>query len=181
MALSLWLTPPPESPIYAQLSQLISELPEANPSLKSSPVFLPHITVVSGFSQANASRLTQLKFPHELTVSVKSLSFGDACFKKIYFSIERSDALVELATEARVKMKDMSEEEAQRAVQIEYDPHASLVYNDVELNQTIKEIVSHIVKAKVETFGYTAWESLGWKGGQLLLVRTEGPVDQWRS
>ncbi|MCJ1430691.1 2',3'-cyclic nucleotide 3'-phosphodiesterase [Xylographa pallens] len=180
MAYSLWLTPPPESPTYAHLSQLISELPEADPFLKSSPVFLPHITVISGLSQVNTSRLASLEFPHELAVSVKSLSFGGAYFKKIYFSIERSHTLVELAKEARVKLENMSEDEAQRAVEVEYDPHASLVYNDVELNDTIKEAVWHMVKGKLENFGYTVWEGLGWKGGQLLLVRTEGPVDQWK-
>ena len=179
MALSLWLTPPPESPLYAQLSQLISELPEADPSLKSSPAFLPHITVISGLSQTNTSYLTLLNFPGELAVSVKSLAFGGAYFKKVFFSIERSHALAELAKDARVKLANMSEDEAQQTVENEYDPHASLVYNDVELNETIKEAVWCVVKEKLEKFGYTTWEGLGWKGGQLLLVLTEGPVDQW--
>ncbi|MCJ1281867.1 2',3'-cyclic nucleotide 3'-phosphodiesterase [Xylographa opegraphella] len=179
MAFSLWLTPPPKSPIYAQISDLIAELPKADPSLKSSPVFLPHITVVSGLPHASTSRLSLLVFPPELSVSVASLSFGAAYFKKIYFSIERSHTLIELATEARVKLNNMSDDEAQRAVENEYDPHASLVYNDVDLNETIREVVSHTVKERLEMFGYTALEGLGWKGGQLLLVKTEGPVEQW--
>ncbi|MCJ1381629.1 2',3'-cyclic nucleotide 3'-phosphodiesterase [Xylographa soralifera] len=180
MALSLWLTPPPESPVYAQLSQLISELPKADPSLKLSPAFLPHITVVSGISQESTSHLTLLNLPHELAVSIESLSFGGAYFKKIYFNIERSHSLVELAKEARVKLKNMSENEAERAVKMEYDPHASLVYNNMVLNETIKEAVRHIVKENLENFRYTTSEGLGWNGGQLLLVRTEGPVGQWK-
>ncbi|MCJ1394283.1 2',3'-cyclic nucleotide 3'-phosphodiesterase [Xylographa bjoerkii] len=180
MALSLWLTPPPESPIYVHISQLISELPTADPSLKSSPAFLPHITIVSGLSQANISRLTLLNLPRDLAVSIKSLSFGDAYFKKIYFSMERSHTLIELAKEARVKLKNMSEDEARRAVETEYDPHASLVYNDVGLSGAIKEAVRRAVTEKAEQWAYNTWEGAGWKGGQLLLVRTEGPVVQWK-
>ncbi|MCJ1399259.1 2',3'-cyclic nucleotide 3'-phosphodiesterase [Xylographa trunciseda] len=179
MTLSLWLTPPPESPIYAHISQLITELPKADPSLEVSPAFLPHITILTGLAQANMSLLTLLKVPRELAVSIESLSFGGAYFKKIYFSMERSDTLIELAKEARMKLKNMSEDEAQRAVESEYDPHASLVYNDVKLNDTIKEAVRHAVEKNADELGYNTWEGSGWTGGQLLLVRTEGPVVQW--
>ena len=176
MPLSLWLTPSPDSPIYAHVTQLISELPEADLSLKSSPTFLPHITLLSGFSQADISCLN---LPRKLAVSIKSLSFGSAYMKKVYFSMERSHALIELAEEARVKLNKMSKDEARRTVETGYDPHVSLMYNDVELNDKIKEAIQHIVTEKAKELGYTAWEGLGWKGGQFLLVRTEGPVVQW--
>ncbi|MCJ1295521.1 2',3'-cyclic nucleotide 3'-phosphodiesterase [Xylographa carneopallida] len=180
MAFSLWLTPPPGSPMYAHLSQFMCELPKADPSLSASPAFLPHITVVSGLPQPSTSSLSRLKLPAGLTISFNSLSFGSAYFKKIHFSIERSHTSIELAKEARVNLQSMWKGEAERAVELEYDPHASLIYSDVGLNDPIKEVARQTVKLELEKSGHTTSEGLGWRGGQLLLVKTEGPVDQWK-
>ncbi|MCJ1474139.1 2',3'-cyclic nucleotide 3'-phosphodiesterase [Lambiella insularis] len=179
MTLSLWLTPPPSSPIYSHFSQLISSLPQAHPSLNSSPTFLPHVTL-SSFNTSGEIDIHVLRIPETLSVSIKCLSFGTAYFKKIYFSMERSSDLLRLAKEARVKLNNMSDKEAQRAVDEEYDPHTSLLYNDVALDDEIKEIVSSLVAEEGNAAGFKQWEGLSWQGGQVLLVRTEGPVEHWR-
>lgn len=179
MSLSLWLTPPPESPISSHISQLISSLPRVHPSLRSSPLFLPHLTL-SSYDTSNEIDIKALRIPGTLSVSIKGLSFGIAFFQKIYFSMERSSDLLKLAKEARMKLNNMSEEEAQRAVDNEYDPHTSLLYNDEPLDDEIMKLIVQFVAEKGSAAGHQQWEGLGWRGGRVLLVRTAGPVEFWK-
>ena len=93
--------------------------------------------------------------------------------------MKSSPGLEESAHEARMKLNGLGEEDAKRAMQSDFDPHTSLVYNEVELNDEIRSVVHDAVLKRAQDFGYRDWEGLSWKGGQLILVKTEGPVEEW--
>ncbi|MCJ1480947.1 2',3'-cyclic nucleotide 3'-phosphodiesterase [Schaereria dolodes] len=178
MPLSLWLTPPPTSLIYSQLSSLIEYLRTVHPSLITSPIFKPHVTLAFQIPSDNKD-LSVLSIPKDLSSSIKCLMFGNTYTKKIYFSMKSSPGLEESAHEARMKLNGLGEEDAKRAMQSDFDPHTSLVYNEVELNDEIRSVVHDAVLKRAQDFGYRDWEGLSWKGGQLILVKTEGPVEEW--
>ncbi|MCJ1406175.1 hypothetical protein MMC19_000240 [Ptychographa xylographoides] len=175
MSRSLWLAPSPDSQIYHRIAELIKSLPEAHPSLRSSPQFTPHITLTSHITEKNPN-LSTLEIPDDLRVSIKDLSFGGAYFKKIYFTMEWSQDLINLAKEVRMKLGGMGEHDAQREVSDEYDPHVSLVYNDVALSSDMEASIGEVV---MQSAGSDSWEGSGWERGVLQLVKTEGPVEAW--
>ena len=77
-------------------------------------------------------------------------------------------------------LNGVGEEEAQRAVEREYEPHVGLLYGDVEMGEEVRSAVEDAVQGeKARELEFGAWEGRGWEGGQLVLVRTEGPVEGW--
>ena len=79
-----------------------------------------------------------------------------------------------------MKFNDMGEKNAEQAVEDEYDPHLSLLYNGVEIDDGIKTDIKDIVTKKAEEFGFRSWKGQIWEGGRVVLVRTEGAVEQWK-
>ena len=179
MVLSLWLTLPPDAPINDHLIELIKSLPAVHPSLASSPIFMPHITLTSQIPDDNTD-ISSLDIPPFLAVSIKHLTFGNAYFKKVYFTMDRSHELLQLAQEARIKFNGLGKEDAKHAVEKDYDPHLSLLYNDVDIDHRLKVAVEDKVTEQAEHFGFGSWEGKSWEGGQVVLVRTEGAVEQWK-
>lgn len=179
MVLSLWLTLPPNTPINDHLAELIKSLPTAHPSLASSPIFMPHITLTSQIPDDN-SDISTLGIPPSLAVLIKDLTFGNAYFKKVYFTMDRSHKLLQLAEEARITFNGLGKEDAKHTVEKDYDPHLSLLYSDVDIDNRLKAAVEDKITKQAEQFGFGSWEGKSWEGGQVVLVKTEGAVEQWK-
>lgn len=144
---SLWLVPPPTSPLHASLSTLITTrvpaIYHAPDSSSSSappppPTFPPHITLTSGVSvpslpdgEQEQQWLDNLALPPDiddgLILELKGVEAGEIFFRKLTLRVEKNGALRDLALACRVEGTGCTAEEARGWVEGEFAPHLSLL------------------------------------------------------
>ncbi|KAK9353636.1 2',3'-cyclic-nucleotide 3'-phosphodiesterase [Lipomyces doorenjongii] len=179
--LSLWLSPPPSSPIYNALESLIAQLSD-DLFGGAAPNFSPHITLTSDIP-LDADPVAVIEYAastieKKLKIDVTHVAYGPAYFKKIYLRVAKTPELGRLAGEARRKYADLAAEDAEvtaREWEVnEYDPHISLVYSD---EWPIREDKKIDIEARLETLFSEVGKT--WLGGRISLVKTVGPVNKW--
>ncbi|KAK9238475.1 2',3'-cyclic-nucleotide 3'-phosphodiesterase [Lipomyces kononenkoae] len=189
--LSLWLSPPPSSPIYKALESLIGQLSDdLFPPSSKAPKFSPHITLTSDIPvdvdpDAVVRSVSSLASPR-LQIDIGNVAYGPAYFKKIYLRIAKTPDLIQLAGESRRihvylstndnKSADKAEAMAREWQSSEYDPHLSLVYSDEWPITDNKKID---IQARLESL-FDQVGTSSWVGGRISLVKTLGPVETWQ-
>ena len=138
MSTSLWLRPPPDTPLANALQALItSTIPSLFP-FAATHNFIPHITLTSGLPQETQlpgnprAYLAYLGLPPcPDKITIQSAEAGDPFFKKLTIRIEQSDELAKLAEVCRangVLIGDgQAQSKAKEWVDREYKPHLSLM------------------------------------------------------
>ncbi|KAK9359871.1 2',3'-cyclic-nucleotide 3'-phosphodiesterase [Lipomyces starkeyi] len=184
--LSLWLSPPPSSPIYNALESLIAQLSD-DLFGGAAPNFAPHITLTSDIPlDADPDAVIEYAastIEQKLKFDVTHVAYGPAYFKKIFLRIAKTPELVRLAGESRRKYVYLAAEDVRadfaavtaREWEVnEYDPHLSLVYSD---EWPIREDKKIDIEARLETLFGEVGKT--WLGGRISLVKTVGPADKW--
>ncbi|KAK9375816.1 2',3'-cyclic-nucleotide 3'-phosphodiesterase [Lipomyces chichibuensis] len=179
--LSLWLSPPPSSPIYNALESLITQISD-DLFGGAAPNFSPHITLTSDIpldaDPAAVVKYAASTIEEKLEIDVTHVAYGPSYFKKIYLRVTKTPELVRLAGESRRKYAYTAVEDAEvtaREWEVhEYDPHISLVYSDEWPIHKDKKID---IEARLETLFGEVGKT--WLGGRISLVKTIGPADKW--
>ncbi|KAK9477854.1 2',3'-cyclic-nucleotide 3'-phosphodiesterase [Lipomyces japonicus] len=183
--LSLWLSPSPESTIYASLEMLIANLSDKFYS-GHAPKFVPHITITSGIPfDTNAESVVAYAasiLTESIELTILKIDYGPAYFKKIFLRVEKTSGLTKLARESRRKYvlqqtldNEAAEKEAIKWEIEDYDPHISLVYTEEwPVHDQKRLLVEKTVEANLKE------SSTSWTGGRLSLYETIGPADQWK-
>ncbi|KAK9252832.1 2',3'-cyclic-nucleotide 3'-phosphodiesterase [Lipomyces tetrasporus] len=183
--LSLWLCPPPTSPIYAALESLIAELSD-DCFGGAAPKFSPHVTITSNIpldTDANAVVEYAAKINERLKIQVAHVAYGPAFFKKIYLRIAKRPDLVRLASEVRreyvyLAAENLPAQEADEKARAweanDFDPHLSLVYSD---EWPISDDKKTYIEGRLDKLFSETDET--WVGGRISLVKTVGPADNW--
>ncbi|KAK9323448.1 2',3'-cyclic-nucleotide 3'-phosphodiesterase [Lipomyces orientalis] len=184
--LSLWLCPPPTSPIYAGLESLIGELSD-DLFGGAAPKFSPHVTITSNIPvRADANSVVEYAaslINTGLQTEVAHVAYGPAFFKKIYLRIAKRPELVRLAGEVRrayvyLAAENLPAQEADEKARAweanDFDPHLSLVYSD---EWPISDDKKAYIEGRLDKlFSET---DKAWVGGRISLVTTIGPADKW--
>ncbi|KAH0303871.1 2, 3 cyclic phosphodiesterase, partial [Aureobasidium melanogenum] len=188
---SLWIIPPKDSSFSQALQTLISTtIPPHFPDTKTHD-FIPHVTVTSNIDQSlygsdPQAWLGGLHLPsgdqHDpVFVTLDLLEPGDAFVKKLTLRAGKSAQLLQLASACRAEaVEGGDQKKAENWAQDEYLPHLSLMYADLpkaEVEKLVPEIQEDCRKAgrSVEAHddGSVAI------GGNVILVDTSKPIDQW--
>ena len=157
---SLWLVPVDDA--KAALSRLIAEVA----ARLGTPVFAPHVTLVAGVTR---SADDVVRRAGELAMALEPLSLplrapvnGDDAFRSVFLPVGETLKLLATHALARSALRVADERK--------YEPHLSLVYGTVPAAQKdalLYELLP-LVPSRVE---FAALE----------VVRTEGPVADWRT
>jgi 2'-5' RNA ligase len=157
---SLWLVPVDEA--RQALSRLISELA----ARLGTPVFAPHVTLVTGVTRPADEVVRQVG---ELALALEPLSLPlrgpegrDETFRCLYLPV--GETLRLMATHALARSALRLDDERR------YEPHLSLVYGTLrpEIKLPLVDELAPLAPSRVE---FAALE----------VVRTEGAVAKWQS
>jgi 2'-5' RNA ligase len=151
---SVWLLP--EEPADKQLSDIIKSFAQTF----DSPLFKPHITLLSGLSLDSAKDLSTLQSQPTVSAQIKVPATADQFFKSIFLPVIKNKELLAI----RRHCKKLLEVESKGT----FTPHISLYYGNTQDNQkqpAIKEIVKTFPTSI--TFNRVA------------LVKTTGKVPEW--
>ncbi|KAK3936584.1 2',3'-cyclic-nucleotide 3'-phosphodiesterase [Diplogelasinospora grovesii] len=205
---SLWLVPPPTHPLHKILTDLITntlpnKFPEHAPDAGGYPQFPPHMTLTSEVSPSlyngtPQAWLDSIPWPAAGSVKVRfgSVKSQDTFFRRCYISVGLGGGVEELAGLARARGVN-DEEDAngpktkewlKRWVEA-YGPHVSLIYGDKPIDdKTLDRVAKAVEDAGIKmsaTPENTASEDqiveeAGWDGGEVWLVPTDKPIEQWK-
>ncbi|GAB7339036.1 hypothetical protein MBLNU457_5698t2 [Dothideomycetes sp. NU457] len=176
---SLWLLPPPNTPLNTHLQTLItSTLPSRFPSTKAHN-FIPHITLTSNVPASLHSPdpqawLDSLDLPASSTITAEVVAVDpdDKFFKKLTLRLEKKGVLVDLATACRAQgvldgdgagAEKWAEEDAELP-KADVAKKLDVVKRDLQdmrgqLNAQAEDKVAH--------------------GGVVVLVPTDKPIHEW--
>jgi len=141
---SIWLLPPPE--LFDSLQIMIKRLCKKY----NSPLFIPHITLISGFLGDPKEILKKFKKTQlpmsEISVEFDSIITTNEFFKSVFFQITLSDSFIK----ARTFLNPIftCNEKC-------YQPHLSMIYGrftKIEKKNIINEIGSVPINFKVNEF-----------------------------
>ncbi|KAI7170056.1 hypothetical protein KC343_g11540 [Hortaea werneckii] len=200
---SLWLVPPEDSALYKTCHQLITtHIPSIFFSALAQPVlFTPHVTLTADTVPSDLSPdssdpaisaqkwLDSLDLPpptrtttmtqEDLKVKIQNVQVEGPFFRKLTLRCEKSSQLCELAGRCRAQgVQGLSRKEAGEWVQECYAPHLSLMYSDLpeeEVQLKLDEVHSTISQVQQANP-----ESLSTKGGEIWLVPTYQPIEEWQ-
>ncbi|KAG8858507.1 hypothetical protein FRB96_005178 [Tulasnella sp. 330] len=190
MGIAIWLVPPEGA--FKPLEALISEIA----AKQSSPVFQPHITLLSLPSGSRISSDSILPRKADLPETVP-ITFNKVCAGRSYFQ----SVLVELKLTAGSTLEELynavlgldegllagantQSEEGSRYLR-PYYPHLSLFYGDVPMEAREAIIKDLIEEGQVESVdGYPPLTIVGVEGGflvvELWIVKCDGPTKDWQ-
>ncbi|KAK6005215.1 hypothetical protein QM012_007994 [Aureobasidium pullulans] len=187
---SLWIIPPKDSSFSQALQTLITTIiPPHFPDAKTHD-FIPHVTITSNIDQSLYASDPQawlggLHLPlgdqHDpVFVTLDLLEAGDAFVKKLTLRAGKSSQLLKLASACRAEAVEGGDQgKAEKWARDEYLPHLSLIadLSKAEVEKFVPEIQEDCRKAgrNVEAHddGSVAI------GGNIILVDTSKPIDQW--
>jgi len=191
---SLWLMPPSGSKIEDVLSSLITKtIPGHIPELETTPHFPPHLTLTSDVPESITENDPQewldnlsLSIDDIPSVSFQSLDVGQQFFRKLTLSVPKAP-LQNLAARVRaVAVEKGNEAAAKRWVEETYAPHVSLLYADIEIDESKRRRVLHdVVDAGIRLanegfLGPSKAEDYdGWNSGRIVLVHTWKELKDW--
>ena len=154
----LWLMPQKE--MSDELQKIIQGLSEAY----STPVFEPHVTLVSGLS-GNADHLVKkidsfARGKHSLSVSMQGIDYTRGFFTALFLNIPNTPEIDQLNTQAREHLNPFG--------QGPYHPHLSLLYGDITSQEKERIIADlHFSKQTITL-------------DRLALVKGHSDATQWR-
>lgn len=209
IGVALWLSPRPASPLCDALESAINgfrPLFDDGAAFGPHVTITTNIAAPSqrAVDQVLDSAVAAARAVPQLDTVFNGLHYGSHFFKKVYFGVERRAPLLSLAQicreefvvaprltaakkhysalspEEKEDIRRQAAQEAENWAQHDYDPHLSLVYSDV---YPIDEAVQRTIDSRLsDMFGDDyATRGLGWTGGRLILVRCEGPVEDWQT
>ncbi len=156
---SLWLIP--EKPEFQVLKAIISE----NQHRSNQPVFIPHITLLSGITLSEGLEETVRELcrgSSRLTLHCEKSKIGNNYFHCLFVSIVMSEKLDQL----RNRVADLIPVSSLQP----FRPHVSLMYHNPD-SDLVRE-----TETKLPDF--STWEL---KISHIELWRTSGPVSDWKS
>ncbi|KAK0644216.1 2',3'-cyclic-nucleotide 3'-phosphodiesterase [Cercophora newfieldiana] len=199
---SLWLLPPPSSPLHSALKTLITKtLPSLLPSESTFSIlapdfFPPHMTLTSEISPSlygdyPQAWLDSIPFPSAEDVCVR---FGDVASQEVFYrrcfirvGLEGVRAAVGIARARGVTGEEEVGERTKEWVEWwvrEYGPHVSLMYGGVSMDEVKMERVAKAVEEagiKLCADGSDdTKDASGWDGGVVWLVPTDQPISEWQ-
>lgn len=132
---SLWLLPPPNTPLNNDLQTLITETLPSRFSETKAHNFIPHVTLTSNVPASihfpdPQAWLDGLHLPVSTTITaeVTAVDPDDKFFKKLTLRLKKEGGLVDLATACRAQgVLDGDDAGAKRWAEDEYLPHLSLM------------------------------------------------------
>lgn len=162
---SLWLVPSEET--FKALSGIIQTLAQTF----NTPVFKPHITLLSGLENENAEAIEKLSETKALVLAFKPATTGEEFFKSLFLPAEKTKQLLAL--------KRLAKQVLQIDTTGTYIPHLSLMYGNIpdtdkknalkELGLTLPTRIVFDRLALVKTTGRTA----DWKTKQLINLQQD--------
>lgn len=191
---SLWLVPPSGSKIEDVLSTLITKtIPAQFPELETTPDFPPHLTLTSDVPESITENEPQewlnnlsLSTDDIPSVSFQSLDVGQQFFRKLTLSVPKAP-LQDLAARVRaVAVEKGDEAAAKQWVEETYAPHVSLLYADIEIDESkrrrvLQEVADAGIRLANEGFlgASKAKGHDGWNHGRIVLVPTWKELKDW--
>ena len=191
---SLWLVPPSNSSIEDILSTLITKtVPSHFPELKAPPHFPPHLTLTTDIPTSVTDEEPQkwlddlsLSVTEPPSVSFQSLDVGRQFFRKLTLGVSKA-SLRSLAVQVRAAaVEDGNEVAAKQWAEESYLPHVSLLYADIEIQDSKRrQIIHDLEKAGIQLMKGGSCGALkdegynGWTGGRIVLVSTWKELKDW--
>ncbi|KAK5171570.1 hypothetical protein LTR04_001594 [Oleoguttula sp. CCFEE 6159] len=189
---SLWLVPPPSSPIYKALQTLIdSTIPSRFPDLQP-PHFVPHVTLTSDIPADLAdpqALLGSIDLPSagDVVVRFEALDVGEAFVKKLTLRVANDDGgagVVELATRCRSKgVEGGDTKKAEEWARKKFMPHCSLLYSGTDptkVEEKREQLLQDIREAGIAVGSKNDKDSMnGWTGGSVWFVPTHKSIEEW--
>lgn len=180
---SLWLLPPSDHPLNSTLSSLISQTAD---HFSSPHLFLPHITLTSNIHASTYSEdpqkwLDSISFPAGVEVRLGSLASEDIFVRKLYSTVVKNDGLRDTGAVARRYVDGFEGEgEARMWAEEVWMPHLSLLYHDCPKvsRAEIEKVTKYVEDSGAKLSG--DGEASGWKGGRVVLVPTDRPINEWK-
>lgn len=139
---AVWLTPAPSDRRW--LSKIIQDYAAAY----QSPTFVPHVTVYSGITSAQddlsgiLAQSSRSLLP--LSLEVTGLGYTENFFRTGFITFAPQDALTKLSVTIR--------EHLQSPTDYRLEPHLSLVYKDLSLDQKRLAMLRVILSVQTITF-----------------------------
>ena len=191
---SLWLVPPADSKVGHILSTLITEtVPAQFPEVQAPPKFPAHLTLTSDIPETIAENEPQkwldalsLVVADPPSVSFDSLDVGQPFFRKLTLNVSKAP-LLSLTTQVRAAaVEDGKHDVAKRWTADTYAPHVSLLYADIEIDESrrrsvLRDIENAGIRLMNEGFcsASTGKGHSGWEGGRIVLVPTWKELKDW--
>ncbi|KAK4186399.1 putative cyclic phosphodiesterase [Podospora australis] len=203
---SLWLVPPPNSPVSDTLQNLISstlpaKFPEeaaSSPRLPKPQFFFRHVTLTSEIppsffkDKTPQDWLNSILWPSADSVSIKfeKVKSQEFFYRRCYISVDY-DSVKHLAGLARARgVNDEEDAEGEKTQQWlswwreAFGPHVSLMYGDVPISdEKLREVTEVVQEAGIQLSQEEkkGGENLsGWTGGVIWLVPSDGPISEWK-
>ena len=182
---------PPED-AFQPLQEVINSLS----SKKSSPLFQPHITLLSLAPSHLDNYRTALppQLPSAIPVQYEAVQAGSTYFQSILIKINYSssdsnvlrkvyeDTLKWTAETGIGRDTSFIKGGADGSVMLEYNPHLSLFYGDLGTSEK-QELIADMQKqghVVPEDGKVTVAGKNGFDVKEVWIVRTEGPIDDWK-
>ena len=196
MILSLWLVPHEGNPFTKTVQELISDtVPRNFLTSEETHSFAPHVTVISDIDSETAlggkspqEWLDSLQFPNfnaqsnEVVLELDTVEAEDDFYRKMNIALKNNTNLRELAALCRQKGVLESEEKAHAWSQNEFRPYLGLLYADVPTQDVARKVP--LIEMKIGFAIGDIFACCGGTlcmGGELVLVDTSRPVDQWKT
>ncbi|KAI9698864.1 MAG: hypothetical protein M1820_007371 [Bogoriella megaspora] len=181
---SLWLVPPPDSPIAKLLSSLITNTTPSHFPYLNPPPFAPHITLTSEIDpsiygdepQKWLDQRISIRPNHQVTIRFEALDTESPFFRKLairvkkYSGLEQTSGLTELAYICR-EAGVTKDEHAARSADITIDKEKM-----AELKQALRELQIGFEDDNMSPDGAMT----GWEGGDIWLVPTDKGIEDWQ-
>lgn len=193
---SLWLiAPKPDNPFNKSLTELITSTIPSNFSATKLPKFIPHVTLTSNIDpsvySSSASPQEWLdnlpidalgfkKEHNEAIVELEELEIGEPYFKKLTLRAKHETNLLSLAAKCREIGVGVSEGDAKKWAENEFEPHLSLMYADLGRADVQKRMGLMELQLGWE-FG-SLFDCCGGQlaqGAKIALVDTSKEVGEW--
>lgn len=193
---SLWLIAPKQDhPFNKSLNDLITSTIPSNFTSTKLPHFTPHVTLTSNIdpkTYASASSpqawldelsIDDLGFKNQFTeavIELEELVIDDPYFKKLNLRAKKETNLLRLAARCREIGTGISDGEAKKWAESEYEPHLSLMYSDLSRADVQKRMGLMELQLGFE-FG-SLFDCCGGQlaqGAKIALVDTSKEVGEW--
>ena len=192
MAMSLWLVPHDGNPFTKSMKDFIAnEVPkqfdQGNQVVGVKITLTPDVDLekMSGGKSAQ-EWLDSIEFPefhsehNEVVLELDEFRADDDYYRKMNISVKDNDNLKKLAAVCRRAAVSQDEEKAQTWAQNQFDPCLTVLYADIPAKEVSNKIA--LIEMKLGFAIGDIFACCGGTlcmGGQLVLVDTSKPMDQW--
>ena len=153
---SIWLMP--DNIATERFQKVIASLSETH----QSPIFTPHITLLSGMQEVNDLHFYKISVLAALTqvfdVLVGEWSSTNLYFRALFLHTKPSELLNKLQSEVAAIFSE---------VEYEFNPHLSLLYADLKEDDTSVDVSKEVFANMFQAVS-------------IAVVQTEGEVEDWK-